>query len=55
MLWGAYLSRLTSIYRECAEIFTRGLKSLSEQDNDWIMGRAVAEVLKWPKNGSVRC
>ena len=54
MLWGADLSRLTSTYRECAEMFTRGLEFLSASDKDWIMGRAVAQVLKWPENGSMR-
>lgn len=49
MLWGADLSRLTSTYRECLEQFSRGLDFLSATDKEWILGRTLAEVLKWPE------
>jgi predicted TIM-barrel fold metal-dependent hydrolase len=54
MLWGADLSRLTSSYRECVEMFSRGLDFLSTTDKEWIMGKAMAEALNWPEPKSVR-
>lgn len=49
MLWGADLSRLTSTYRECRELFQEALDFLSEEDREWILGKALAEVLNWPE------
>ncbi len=49
MLWGADLSRLTSTYRECLELFQEALDFLSEEDREWILGKALAEVLNWPE------
>ena len=49
MLWGADLSRLTSTYRECLELFQEALHFLSEEDRQWILGKALAEVLNWPE------
>jgi predicted TIM-barrel fold metal-dependent hydrolase len=54
MLWGADLSRLTSTYRECAEMFSRGLDFLSATDKEWIMGKALAEALNWPEPKAMR-
>ena len=53
MLWGADLSRLTSTYRECLELFQEGLEFLSTQDKEWILGKALAEVLNWPEAGNL--
>lgn len=49
MLWGADLSRLTSTYCECLELFQEALDFLSKQDREWILGKALAEVLNWPE------
>jgi hypothetical protein len=51
MLWGADLSRLTSTYRECLDHFRYGLDFLSEEDKDWILGRALAQTFNWPESG----
>ncbi len=49
MLWGADLSRLTSSYRECLELFSRALDFLSATDKEWILGKTLAETLNWPE------
>ena len=48
MLWGSDLTRLTCTYRECLDHFRIALDFLSGEDKDWILGKALAEVLKWP-------
>jgi predicted TIM-barrel fold metal-dependent hydrolase len=54
MLWGADLSRLTSSYTECLDLFRQGLDFLSTEDNEWILGKALAGVLNWPEMDIVR-
>jgi predicted TIM-barrel fold metal-dependent hydrolase len=49
MLWGADLTRLTSTYQECLSHFQEGLDFLSEGDKQWVLGRSLAEILKWPE------
>jgi predicted TIM-barrel fold metal-dependent hydrolase len=49
-LWGADFTRLTSTYPECLEHFKTGLDFLSEEDKEWILGKAAAEVLGWPES-----
>jgi predicted TIM-barrel fold metal-dependent hydrolase len=49
LMWGADLSRLTSTYGECLELFQEALDFLSAQDKVWILGRSLAEALKWPE------
>ena len=49
MLWGADLSRLTGTYRECLDLFRCELDFLAAEDKDWILGRALAEMLRWPE------
>lgn len=49
MFWGSDLSRLPCSYREMVTMFTEEMKWLSPQDLEWIMGRAVCEWLKWPR------
>jgi predicted TIM-barrel fold metal-dependent hydrolase len=51
MLWGADLSRLTSSYSECLDLFRHALDFLSDADKGWILGRALAEALNWPEEG----
>jgi predicted TIM-barrel fold metal-dependent hydrolase len=47
MLWGADLSRLTSSYSECLDLFRHALDFLSDDNKEWILGRALAEALNW--------
>jgi predicted TIM-barrel fold metal-dependent hydrolase len=49
MLWGADLTRLTSTYEECLKHFQEGLDFLSEDDKEWVLGRSLAEILRWPE------
>jgi DNA transposition AAA+ family ATPase len=44
MLWGTDYSRLTVPYREAVRLFTDGLDSLSKDDREWILGRALRRV-----------
>jgi predicted TIM-barrel fold metal-dependent hydrolase len=50
MMWGADLSRLTSTYRECLDLFRYELEFLSADDREWILGRTLAEALNWPEH-----
>ncbi len=45
----ADLSRLTSTYRECLDLFREALAFLSTEDKDWILGKAPADVFRWPE------
>jgi predicted TIM-barrel fold metal-dependent hydrolase len=49
MLWGSDLSRLTSTYRECLDLFRESLDFLSAEDKEWILGKSLAEALAWPE------
>ena len=49
LLWGADRSRLTSTYRECLDLFREALKFLSSEDKEWILGKAVTHVFRWPE------
>ena len=48
MLWGADLSRLTCAYRQRLDQVRLSLNFLSSEDQEWILGKALAEVLNWP-------
>lgn len=48
LFWGTDLSQLPCSYRQAVTLFTEELAFLSEQDKEWIMGRALAEWLRWP-------
>jgi len=52
LMWGADFSRLTSTYPECLEHFRSGLDFLSSDDKEWILGRTLAETLRWPERQS---
>jgi len=47
--WGTDLTRIKSLgtYRQFVTLFTEELTFLSADDLDWIMGRGLAECLKW--------
>lgn len=49
MFWGADLTRLTSTYRECLLHFQEGLDFLNAEDREWVLGKALAETLRWPE------
>lgn len=49
-MWGADFTRLTSTYPECLEHFKSGLDFLNEEDKEWILGKAAAEILSWPES-----
>ncbi len=46
--WGTDLSRLPCPYKQVVTLFTEEMKSLSSNELEWIMGRAIAEWLGWP-------
>jgi L-fuconolactonase len=50
MLWGADLSRLRGSYRDCVAQFQEAIDFL-EADKEWILGKSLAEVLRWPEAG----
>jgi L-fuconolactonase len=48
LFWGTDLSQLPCSYRRAVTLFTEDLSFLSAQDKEWIMGRALADWLRWP-------
>ena len=46
--WGTDLSHLPCPYKQCVTLFTEEMKSLSATELEWIMGRGIAEWLRWP-------
>jgi L-fuconolactonase len=54
VFWGSDLTRLPCSYSECVRLFTEELSFLSEEDKDWIMGRAVTEWVGWAPAGEAR-
>ena len=49
LLWGADLSRLTSSYRECLDLFRKDLTFLTAEDKEWILGKTSTHVFRWPE------
>ena len=45
--WGSDVSRLPCPLIDNVRLFTEGCPFLSDEDLDWIMGRAIAEWLEW--------
>ena len=45
--WGSDVSRLPCPYIENVRLFAEECAFLSDEDLDWIMGRAIAEWLEW--------
>ena len=52
MLWGADLSRLRCSYRDCLAQFQEALDFLQADDKAWILGKSLADVLKWPEGSA---
>jgi predicted TIM-barrel fold metal-dependent hydrolase len=50
MLWGSDLSGLSVTYRECLDHFRDGLDFLSADDKEWILGRSLATMYRWPES-----
>ena len=48
IFWGTDLSQMPCGYRQAVTLFTEELDFLSAQDKEWIMGRALAQWLRWP-------
>lgn len=48
IFWGTDLSQLPCTYREAVTLFTEELEFLTSEDKGWIMGRALADWLRWP-------
>ena len=48
IFWGTDLSQMPCSYRQAVTLFTEELDVLSAQDKEWIMGRALAQWLRWP-------
>lgn len=46
--WGSDFTRLPCSYLECVEHFRSGLDFLRGEDREWVMGRAIAQWLRWP-------
>ena len=46
--WGTDLSHLPCPYAQVVTLFTEEMKFLSPADLEWIMGRGIAEWLRWP-------
>jgi len=52
--WGSDITRVPAScsYRQAVTQFTEELDFLSPDDLEWIMGRGLAECLRWPQRGS---
>jgi predicted TIM-barrel fold metal-dependent hydrolase len=46
--WGTDLSHLPCPYKQVVTLFTEEMNSLSSTELEWIMGRGLAEWLRWP-------
>jgi predicted TIM-barrel fold metal-dependent hydrolase len=49
MLWGSDYTRLPCTYGECLDHFRLELDFLNAEDKEWVLGKAAAELLKWPE------
>jgi predicted TIM-barrel fold metal-dependent hydrolase len=49
LMWGSDITRLKGTYEECLRLFRDELDFLSAEDKEWILGKSLAEVLKWPE------
>jgi predicted TIM-barrel fold metal-dependent hydrolase len=48
VFWGTDLSQIPCSYRQAVTLFTEELDFLSAEDTEWIMGKALAQWLRWP-------
>lgn len=47
VFWGTDLTRLPGTYRQAVTMFTEEMEFLTDEDLDWIMGRGIADWLRW--------
>jgi hypothetical protein len=47
MFWGSDVSRLPCSYRQAVDHFLHELDFIAPTDLPWVMGRGVAQVLRW--------
>lgn len=47
VFWGTDLTRLPGTYRQAVTMFTEEMAFLTDEDLDWIMGRGIADWLRW--------
>jgi predicted TIM-barrel fold metal-dependent hydrolase len=48
LFWGSDVSRLPCTYREAVEHFLQ-LDVIPAQDREWVMGKALSSLLRWPE------
>jgi L-fuconolactonase len=48
VFWGSDITRLSCTYLEAVTLFTRELGFLGDDDQEWVMGRALSEWIGWP-------
>lgn len=48
VMWGTDLSQSPCSYRQNVALITKELDFLSTEDKEWIMGRSLAQWLRWP-------
>jgi predicted TIM-barrel fold metal-dependent hydrolase len=51
-MWGSDVTRLPCTYAECLDHFLHHLDFLRGEDLEWVMGKAIAELLHWPEPAS---
>jgi predicted TIM-barrel fold metal-dependent hydrolase len=49
LAWGSDITRMKGTYRECLALFQEALDFLSAEDKEWMLGKSLADVLKWPE------
>jgi L-fuconolactonase len=47
VFWGTDLTRLPCPYKQAVTMFTEELGFLTGDDLDWVMGRGIADWLRW--------
>lgn len=53
LMWGSDVSNHLHPYRDCVRHFEQ-LAFLSPEDRDWILGKTLASVFKWPESEPTR-
>jgi predicted TIM-barrel fold metal-dependent hydrolase len=49
-MWGSDYTRLPCTYQECVDHFRKELDFLDAEGKEWVMGKAAADVLRWPES-----
>lgn len=48
IFWGSDMTKLPCTYRQAVTLFTEEIPWMTEDDRQWIMGRALCDWLRWP-------